>query len=484
MKTGIYVRVSTEEQAKHGYSIKAQVEKLTSYAKIKEWVVFDVYEDKGISGKNIEERNGIKRLIADIKAGKVNNVLVFKIDRLTRSVKNLIELVELFKEYNCEFNSLTESIDTSSATGRMFLKIIGIFAEFERENIVERTKLGFERKVKEGYTLATRTTSYGYDKQEGEKLQYINPTEALIVKEIFDLFVEKDFSCLEIANMLNKRGIPTKENSVWHARTVKNVLTNCNYIGNVRYAIKDKDRNFETKGQHEPIISKELYEETQNIISKMKTKNYTKRPLEEHYFLGFLICDRCGGKFVTHGSYNNMKDGTRKVTGAYRCRNIIRKTCNCPSITHRKVEKAFNEYISNIENFNIKNNIEISNEKELKEDAIKAYQNQIERLQNKESEIVDLYIKGKFEYEEYIHFKESIHKELSTINQELDNLNSQAQEDEVKIKQEDIINNLKENWDLLSPTERRQFLVKFVDRITLQVIDHTPVITDIQFTSN
>ena len=145
MITGIYVRVSSEEQVKHGFSIRAQIEKLTTYAKLKGWIIYDVYEDKGISGKSIEERPAIKRLISDIEKGKVNNVLVFKIDRLTRSVKNLIELIDLFQKYNCEFNSLTESIDTSSATGRMFLKIIGIFAEFERENIVERTKVGFER---------------------------------------------------------------------------------------------------------------------------------------------------------------------------------------------------------------------------------------------------------------------------------------------------------------------------------------------------
>lgn len=481
MKTGIYVRVSSEEQVKHGYSIRAQVEKLTNYAKLKEWVIYDVYEDKGISGKNIEERPGIKRLISDIENRKVNNVLVFKIDRLTRSVKNLLELVEIFQMYECEFNSLTESIDTTSATGRMFLKIIGIFAEFERENIVERTKVGFERKVKEGYTLASRTTSYGYDKIKGEKIQVINPTEAIIVKEIYDLFLYKNYSCLEIAKTLNERGIPTKENSVWHARTVKNTLTNCNYIGNVRYCMKDKSRNFEAKGLHEPIISEELYNEVQNVISKMKTKNYTKRPLEEHYFLNFLVCERCGGKFVTHGSYNKLKDGTTKVIGSYRCRNVIKKECNCPSISHKKVEIAFSDYINNVEDFKTDSVFQVIDEKEIREQAITSYQKQLKKLEEKEQEIVELFINNKFSFEEYINFKNTIQKEIDTISKELDNLTGEIQENNEMIMQEDLIKSLKENWELLNPTERRQFLTKFVDKIYLHIEDKTPIVTNIVF---
>ena len=149
---GIYVRVSTEEQALSGFSIRAQIDKLIDYCKLKDWTIFDIYKDEGISGKNIKDRKELNRLIDDIKNNKVNNVLVYKIDRLTRSTKDLIDLVELFNKYNCSFNSFTENIDTYSATGRMFIKIIGIFAEFERENIVERVRLGLERKVKEGYT--------------------------------------------------------------------------------------------------------------------------------------------------------------------------------------------------------------------------------------------------------------------------------------------------------------------------------------------
>ena len=146
METAVYCRVSTEEQAQEGFSIRAQEQKLKEFANVKDWSIYNIYIDEGISGKNITERPAITRLIEDIKAGHIKNVLVFKLDRLTRSVADLVYLIDLFKAHQCDFNSLMESIDTGTASGRMFIKIIGIFAEFERENISERVRIGKERK--------------------------------------------------------------------------------------------------------------------------------------------------------------------------------------------------------------------------------------------------------------------------------------------------------------------------------------------------
>ena len=108
LETGIYVRVSTEEQAQEGYSIRAQEQKLKDYAKIKEWPIFKIYMDEGISGKNITERPAINEMLADIEKGHVKNVLVFKIDRLTRSTADLITLIDIFNKHDCAFNSLND----------------------------------------------------------------------------------------------------------------------------------------------------------------------------------------------------------------------------------------------------------------------------------------------------------------------------------------------------------------------------------------
>ena len=347
MITAIYVRVSTEEQAKEGYSIRAQIDKLKSYIMIKDWSFYKVYADEGISGKNITDRPAMNELLADIKAGRVNNVLVYKIDRLTRSTRDLIDLTEIFKDNNCTFNSLMESIDTQTASGRMFLKIIGIFAEFERENIIERITLACEKKVKEGYTLGNFTTSYGYDRAKGEKVQTVNPAEAEIVKEIYAMYVDGNMSFNAIAQNLNHRGIKPKLGGNWGHQSVRAVLRNPNYIGKVRYAMDDKERYFEAEGKHEAIISEELFYEAQSRMGKIQHKSHTKRPKTDHYFSGTLYC-ACGAKLISHGEYKTTEDGEKVVNAGYRCPNKAKGLCDCGRFSQPKVESAFQDYMADI----------------------------------------------------------------------------------------------------------------------------------------
>jgi len=321
IKTGIYIRVSTEEQAKHGFSIRAQSEKLVNYAKIKEWDIYDLYIDEGLSGKNLE-REAIKRLINDVRNEKVNNVLVFKIDRLTRSTKDLIDLIELFTKYNCDFNSLTESIDTSSPTGRMFIKIIGLFAEFERETIVERIKIGLERKVIEGYSLCSSTTSYGYIRPKGQKVQKIDRIESKIVKKIYAMYLaNKDIS--DITEELNKTKIKKKKNKLWSNKTVINILKNPNYIGKVRYGI-NTNKYFEKQGKHQSIIDINDYKKVQlKLNNRLRTK-------EDAYYSNKLICV-CGNKLHTKRTYINNKCYINYV-----CQNT---NCDIKNISHKYLDK-------------------------------------------------------------------------------------------------------------------------------------------------
>ncbi len=335
VNTGIYVRVSTEEQAQHGFSVRAQIEKLTYYCeKIKNWVIFDIYIDEGISGKNIKERPSLIRMIDDIKNKKVNNVLVFKIDRLTRSTKDLIDLIELFNMFDCDFNSLNESIDTATATGRMFVKIIGIFAEFERENIVERVKLGIDRKVKEGYTLSTSVAPYGYNRPKGEKTLIIKNDESIIVKKIFDLFL-KNVSIEEIVNYLIFNNIKTKKNRKWTYKTVKLILTNSTYIGKVRHGLNTKEY-YENDGYHDSIVSDKDFYLVQEKIKKEK--------ITDAYFSHILKCC-CGSDMVPKRIYKTNKKGIKKVYINYRCKNK-KEGCN-RDISHKKLNDLMNETIIN-----------------------------------------------------------------------------------------------------------------------------------------
>jgi len=460
METGIYLRVSTEEQAQEGFSIRGQEQKLKDYAGIKDWSIYKIYADEGISGKNITERPAMNELIADIKAGHVQNVLVFKIDRLTRSTADLLYLVELFNTYDCAFNSLMESIDTQTASGRMFLKIIGIFAEFERENIIERVKLGVERKVKEGYCISSHP-SYGYDKPKGQKLLTVNEAEADIVREIFDMYVKQGLSQNKIAKVFNLRGLRTKEGSVWAGSNIKSILSNHTYVGKVRHHVNDKSKSYIGDGLHEAIISDELFEEAQELLIKNAKASPTKQPKEHSFFSGIIVCPDCGYPMKTH----HADKSTAYVN--YRCRMKSVSMCNASGMSHKKVELAFQEYIDRIELFSEADRLELQEQEQLREQnqqIIQQYQDKLRQLDRKEKEILQLYVNNDIDFEIYRNMKNQVDSDRQTVKTELARLNAQ-EEQEPEINKEDIITELKRNWISLTNTEKRQFLVRFVKRI-------------------
>ena len=475
LSTGIYVRVSTEEQAQEGYSIRGQTEKLKSYALLKDWDIFDIYADEGISGKNIIDRPAINRLIEDISDGKVNNVLVFKVDRLTRSTKNLLELVELFDECNCCFNSLSESIDTDTPSGRMFLKIIGIFAEFERENIALRSRLGRERKVKEGYTIASWSLSYGYERENGEKIQTIIPHEAMIVKEVFSMYIEKSISMNEIARILNRRRIPTKMSSQWNCSTIRHMLMNPTYVGRVRKDVNGDDY-FEAEGKHEPIISDEIFDLVQQKIANLPNKTRTKIPREESYFCGTLVCGRCKSKFTTH----NYKayDSVKKYKTSYRCRakkGCAVDRCTCPDISHQKVELAFYDYIQNINDISEIGNIEIEENSKLAEQeilkSVVENERKLDTMQKRKNQVMEQYMQGDIEFDEYKRMIKVFNDKSEVLEIEIQQKKAELSDVSAipEILPSDVVLNLKQNWEKLSDSEKVIFLQRFVKSITVTV---------------
>ena len=477
--TGIYVRVSTEEQAQEGFSIRAQMEKLRSYALLKEWELYGIYSDEGISGKNIVDRPEMNRLIEDIKSGKINNVLVFKVDRLTRSTRNLVELIDLFEEHKCTFNSLTESIDTDTPSGRMFLKIIGIFAEFERENITERSRLGRERKVKEGYTLANYSMSYGYSKEKGQRVQEVDFEEAVIVREIFTKYVKENMSASGIAKMLNGRNIKTKRNAIaWDPTTVKLILTNPTYIGKVRYQVND-DKYFEVDGQHEKIIPDELFYLAEEKINNMPQLTRTKQPRENNYFCGILTCGMCGSKFTTHNHpIREDENGVKQYKSSYRCNKKVKYTypdvvrCKCPDISHIKLEQAFTEYIKNIKDFK---ESDIDMEGENAESTLLEYlvtlENKTDSLIVRKKYLMEQYVTEKISFDDYKDMLDIVNDKYVLLEEELQKVKTAMplSKNNSPALQEEIIINIKENWEHLINKEKMMFLQRFIKRIVIFV---------------
>jgi len=472
METAIYCRVSTEEQAQEGFSIRAQEQKLKEYANVKDWSIFNFYIDEGISGKNITERPAINRMIADIKAGKVKNVLVFKLDRLTRSVGDLVYLIDVFNENSCAFNSLMESLDTSTASGRMFIKIIGIFAEFERENIAERVRVGKERKSREGYTNNTVYKSYGYDRAKGERMQTINETEAENVRTIFDMYVNRGMSLSAIAKAFNMQKIPSKMGSIWSAGTVKSVITNCNYIGNVRYCINDRDRHFETAGKHEAIITDDLYNAAQILIKKNARTAPTKKPVEENYFANFLFCE-CGEKYQGHATVYKTKTDGKATNHSFICRNrLLKAGCNSKAFTQNKLETALIEYFSQYEEVFTTDSAEtarMEKEKQNTDAQIQKYSEKLRQLESREKEVMSRYINGEIEFDNYREMKKQLETDKDFIRAELAKYtDSEGENQPATIKREEVAANFRESWQGLTKAEKRLFLTNYIKKIIVR----------------
>jgi len=386
----------------------------------------------------------------------------------------LLELVELFEDYNCAFNSLTESIDTDTPSGRMFLKIIGIFAEFERENLISRVTLGFERKAREGYTLATFGASYGYDLKKGDKIQVINPSEAKIVREIFEMYVKENMAMLAIAKNLMKRGIKTKKNGLkWNKSTIKSMLENPNYIGKVRYSTQDKDRYFEADGRHEPIISAEIFRLAHEKLRRNQINFKTNVPKEDKYFCGVLYCGKCGYKISTHQNYNLRKDGSKCVSCSYKCGGTVYDNCKMPNIAHRKMESLFNKYLENINSLEIRN-AEIKNKEtaEIKKqipEYIEACEKKIKIQEKRKRQAMEQYISGNIDFEIYRQLSYMANGQYDTLMNEIARAKSEiSAEKQVQITKNDIIIDLKENWQILNNKERFVFLQRFVKKIVIE----------------
>ena len=240
MLIALYPRVSTQEQAEHGHSIDEQIDRMKKYCEAMNWTVYKIYTDAGYSGGNTE-RPGLQSMITDVKAGKVDKVLVYKLDRLSRSQLDTLFLIEkVFLANQVDFVSMSENFDTSTPFGRAMIGILAVFAQLEREQIKERMKMGKYARAKKGkfHGSSNIPTGYDYDPQSGEFVT--NDFEKLQVIEAFQL-AETGLSPYKIAKILDAKGY-VRRSGPWNDRNVRRTLRNKAYIGFQKYGGEVKKR--------------------------------------------------------------------------------------------------------------------------------------------------------------------------------------------------------------------------------------------------
>lgn len=303
-KVALYVRVSTTSQMEEGYSIEEQKAKLESYCDIKDWHIYKVYTDGGFSGSTTE-RPALEQLIKDAQSKLFDTVLVYKLDRLSRSQKDTLYLIEdIFLKNNIEFVSLLENFDTSTPFGRAVIGLLSVFAQLEREQIKERMQLGKLGRAKAGKSMMWAKTSYGYNYDKETGSMTVNEYEALAIKEIYSSYL----AGMSITKLRDKINEEYPKQPAWSYRTIRGILANPVYCGLNQY----KGQTFQ--GTHKPIISLVDFEQTQRELAKRQqtAKELSNpRPFQAKYMLSGLVqCGYCHAPLkVILGAVR--KDGTR-----------------------------------------------------------------------------------------------------------------------------------------------------------------------------
>ncbi|MCX0380884.1 recombinase family protein [Clostridium perfringens] len=355
----IYCRVSTDEQAEFGYSIDEQKRLLEEWCKANDYIIYKCYSDRGISGKNIKDRPALKELLSDAKAGKFDMVISWKINRVSRKLEDVLKIVNLLEKNNITFKSYSEPFETDTPAGRMQFQMMALIGEFERGTIAQNVKMGMIAKAKSGNWCGGRVLGYDLvpnnspeEEKKGKNKLEINEKEAEIVRVIFNEY-RKGKGYKAITNKMNKLGYKTKKGNNFSVGSIRDILTNPVYIGEIRYNVRQnwsekRRRNINpnpirVKGKHEAIIDRELWDKVQLILESKKGK--PSRIYDGEYPLtGILRCPKCGAGMVISRTTNTLADGTKKRIAYYCCGNWKNKgTSVCNSNTIR-VDKA-NEYV-------------------------------------------------------------------------------------------------------------------------------------------
>jgi len=348
----IYTRVSTTDQAREGHSLEEQEKRLRAMCEANNYKVYKVYTDAGISGKSTENRPAYQQMMKDMKKGKFNLIMAFKMDRISRSIVDFETFFNEIKKYNCGIEFLCEKIDTNGAAGMMFARILGIFAQFERELIKERTLVGVESAVNKGHFGGKPPLGYKTKlDDEGKKLKewIINEDEAKIVREIFELCASGK-TYFQISNILKekypkvissiRKDKETNEEKItyrsWTDSSISCILNNKCYMGTYEYRKSlDNKETIEIEDVVPKIVSEDLFNDCQDMIFR-NGRNYYRS--KRYLFIQRLVCPKCGRIMACNGCKNKMK----KDYLYYKC-----KDCGT-YIREELIEKALMSELNNL----------------------------------------------------------------------------------------------------------------------------------------
>lgn len=470
---GIYIRVSTFDQAREGFSLREQEERLKEFCKFKRYNIYKVYQDAGISAKN-DKRPAYQEMIEDVKKGNINVIVALKLDRLTRSVYDIEKLMKFVNDYECDIDCMADESNTTTSNGRMVMRIMTSVSQNEIEKCSERTKFGMAGAIKNGHI--PNRTGLGF-KRENKKLVPDPLTKDIIVR-IFDLYLEgKNHQA--IANIYNKEKVLGKTN--WYDSTIQKILSNELYKGDYVNGKRTKHPTY-YENVIEPIVSKEKWESCQ--YQKLRNARHYERTAT-YLFTNKLKCSKCGNFLGGHA--------TTKTNGKkyyyYKC-NTCKTYFN--EIDIEKELKAFMLELAKQDD--LINNYYTPFIKSKLEDKTEDYKKEIKDLDKQLDRIKTAYIKGVVKLEDF-------DKEIKHIEYQKSDLEKrqkgQKQYEDLSFTLNDllIIQDIQEiefytnpdvlnNWSNKSKEDKQKIIGKYIDNITIEKKNNKFEISNIEFRKN
>jgi site-specific DNA recombinase len=482
MKVACYLRVSTLEQSLEGYSIAAQKNRLEAYCVSQGWEVVHWYVDEGKSAKDTD-RPELKRLLKGVDKKAFDIVLVYRLDRLTRSVLDLYSLLQKFEDKDVKFKSATEVYDTTTATGRLFLTLIASLAQWERENLAERVSFGMEEKAKQGeWTVAS--PPYGYTKEDDE-IKVIE-SEAAIVRRIFNMYLESKMGTRKIAHTLNEEGLKGRNGKPFKDRGINYIIRNPIYIGTMRYNYRvNKERYFEVENAAPPIIDKETFDEANRIIN-LRSHIHPRSATSKHIFSGGVLkCARCG-----HPMYGkttiSKRNGKKYESRQYYCSNRIKNNqCDLPYITQNYLEVQFVQLLESFNDDEVREQVLGEGEEEKDHtEQIGSLESELSQIEKRKSRWQYAWVNEMISDTDFAsRMKEEEQKE-KTLLSELEVLKKNNYSTDISIPHsfEDIT----KGWEYLDDIEKKNFVLMLfrsitVDKVNLNRSPQSVDITDFEF---
>jgi site-specific DNA recombinase len=453
MKAAIYTRVSTEEQAKEGYSIESQKDFIISFIKSQGWEFYEFYIDDGYSAKDLK-RPAIQRLIEDAKAKKFDVVVFYKLDRLVRSVGDLDKLLKLFDKHNIGIRSVTEPFDTTTAMGRFLITLVAAIAQWERETISERVIINMTKKA----TLGERNggkAPFGYNLKDGKLV--INEEEARLVKEMFRMYINGK-GIRSIALYLNQFGV-NKD-----IRTISRMLENPVYCGKLRWGKNSKMNEIISDDvTHPPIVDIETFEKAQ-ILRKQRTQE-GKKATSPYHFSGVLKCARCGS--ALSGYYKKDRGSKHYICIAKKNKG----TCDLPMFTEHALTQVFLESLSPSDSnkfLNLIRNVEIQTENEDHTALIAELEKELAAIKTRKRNWLLALGNGTITQEEYKEMTSEDSKREALIKEQLEQLNKK----EITLDLESVLSiaqNIPALWETANDYEKKSFINELFETIVVDV---------------